>query len=111
MNTILSNFQKLPKRKQHVHHVHHSSRARGTVLFLQTSLPLTKNMNVKVTVELYYVFSKISKFAADTGNFSLTLPLLSKSEISRLYPSSVVVCVRAEAILKTDFFMTRLIWY
>ena len=30
--------------------------------FLQTSLTLTRNMNVTVAVELYYIFSKISKF-------------------------------------------------
>ena len=50
------------KRKKHVHNVHHISRARGTVLSLQTSLSLTRNMNVKVAIELYYIFSKISKF-------------------------------------------------
>ena len=42
--------------------VHHSSRARGTVLSLQTSLSLTRNMNVTVAKELYYIFSKILKF-------------------------------------------------
>ena len=42
--------------------MHHSSRARGTVLSLQTSLSLTENMKVKVAIELYYIFSKISKF-------------------------------------------------
>ena len=40
----------------------HSSRARGTVLPLQISLSLSRNMNVKVDIELYYIFSKISKF-------------------------------------------------
>ena len=50
------------KLKQHVHHVHLSSRACGTVLSLQTSLSLTRNMNVKVAIELYYIFSKISEF-------------------------------------------------
>ena len=45
-----------------VHHVHHSSRARRTVLSLETSLLLTRNMNVKAAIELYYIFSKISKF-------------------------------------------------
>ena len=39
-----------------VHHVHHSSRARGTVLFLQTIMSVTRNMNVKVAIELYYIF-------------------------------------------------------
>ena len=52
------------KHKKHVHHVHHSSRARGTVLSLQTSLSLTRYMTVKV-IELYYIFSKISKFVTD----------------------------------------------
>ena len=46
-----------------MHHVHHSSRARGTVLSLQTCPPLTRNMNIKVAIELYYIFSKISKFS------------------------------------------------
>ena len=42
----------------HVHHVHHSSRARGTVLSLQTSLPLTRNQNVTVAKDLYYILNK-----------------------------------------------------
>ena len=37
--------------------------ARGAVLSLQTSLSWTRNMNVKVAIELYYIFSKISKFS------------------------------------------------
>ena len=48
--------------KQHVNHVHHRSRAHGTGFCLETILSLTRNMNVKVIVELYYVFSKKSKF-------------------------------------------------
>ena len=48
--------------KMHVHHMHHSSRARVTVLSLQTSLSLTRNMNLTVAKELYYIFSEISKF-------------------------------------------------
>ena len=48
--------------KKNVHHMHHSSRSRGTVLSLQTSLSLTRNMNIKEAIELYYIFSKISKF-------------------------------------------------
>ena len=32
------------------------------LLFLQTSLLLTRNMSVKVAVELYYIFAKVSKF-------------------------------------------------
>ena len=48
--------------KMHVHHVHHSSRARGSVLSLQTSLSLTRNMNVKLVKELYYIFPEMSKF-------------------------------------------------
>ena len=50
------------KHKMHVHHMHLSSRARRAVLSLQTSLPLTRNMNVTVAKELYYIFSKKSKF-------------------------------------------------
>ena len=38
------------------------SSARGTVLSLQTSLSLTRKMNIKVAIELCYIFSKISKF-------------------------------------------------
>ena len=49
------------KHKQYVNHVHHSSRARDTVIFLQTSPPLTRNMIAKVAVELYCIFSTISK--------------------------------------------------
>ena len=50
------------KYKMHVHHVHYSSRARVIVLSPQTSLSLTRNMNVTVAKELYYMFSEISKF-------------------------------------------------
>ena len=46
----------------HVHHVHQSSSARVTVLSPQTSLSLTRNMNVTVAKELYNIFSEISKF-------------------------------------------------
>ena len=55
-------FKTAKKYKMNVHHVHHSSRARGTVLSLQTSLLLTRNMNVTVAKELYYIFSQILKF-------------------------------------------------
>ena len=51
---ILKNWEK--------HEKHHSSRAHGAVLSLETSLSLTRNMNIKVAIELYYIFSKISKF-------------------------------------------------
>ena len=50
------------KHKKHVHHMYHSSKTRGTVLSLQTSLPSTRKMNIKVAIDLYYIFSKISKF-------------------------------------------------
>ena len=40
------------KHKKQVHHVYHGSRARGTVLSLQTSLLLTRNMNVKVAISV-----------------------------------------------------------
>ena len=59
---ILKNCQ---KRKMHVHHVHHSSHSsmvRVTVLSLQTSLSLARNMNKSVAIELFHIFSKISKF-------------------------------------------------
>ena len=55
---ILKNCE---KHKMHVHHMHHSSRARVTVLSLQTSLSLTRNMYVTVAKELYYIFSEIPK--------------------------------------------------
>ena len=57
-------FLKTAKKtqKKQVNHVHQSSRARRTVLYLQTSLSLTRNMSVKVAIELYYIFYKISKF-------------------------------------------------
>ena len=50
------------KHKMHMHHMHHSSRASVTVLSLQPSLSLTRNMNVTVAKELYYIFSEILKF-------------------------------------------------
>ena len=62
LKMIISNSQKLQKLKMHVNHMRHSSRARVTVLSLQTSLLLTRNMNVTVAKELYYIFSEISKF-------------------------------------------------
>ena len=53
---------KTAKHTQHVHHMHHSSRARGTGLFFQNSPPLTRNTIAKVAIELFWIFSKISKF-------------------------------------------------
>ena len=53
---FLKNYE---KHKKHLHHIHHSSRARRSVLSLQTSLSLTRIMNVKVAIELHYLFSKI----------------------------------------------------
>ena len=53
-------FKNCEKHKMHVHHVHHSSRAHVTVLSLQTSLWLTRNMNVTVAKRLCYIFSEIS---------------------------------------------------
>ena len=47
------------KHKMHMHRLHHSTRACGIVLSLQTSLSLTRNINVKVALELYYIFSNI----------------------------------------------------
>ena len=55
-------FKNCEKHKMHVHHVHHSSRAHVTVLSLEISLSLTRNMNVTVAKELYYIFSEILKF-------------------------------------------------
>ena len=49
------------KPKMHVHHGHHSSRGSVTILSLQISLSLTRNMNVTVAKELHYIFSEISK--------------------------------------------------
>ena len=54
--------KKLRKEKARALRAPYSSRARGTVLSLQTSMSLTRNMNVKVATELYYKFFKISKF-------------------------------------------------
>ena len=45
-------FRTAKKHKMHAHHVHHSYRARVTVLSLQTSLSLTRNMNVTLAKEL-----------------------------------------------------------
>ena len=56
---ILKNCQ---KQKMHVYHVHHSSMVHVTVLSLQTSLSLARNMNETVAKELYHIFSEISKF-------------------------------------------------
>ena len=56
---ILKNCQ---KQKMHVHHVHHSYMVRVTVLSLQTSLSLARNMNETVAKELYHIFSEISTF-------------------------------------------------
>ena len=36
---------------------HESRVAHGTAFCLQTSLPLTSNMNLKVAIKLYYIFS------------------------------------------------------
>ena len=58
-------FLKTAKKKQHkmhMHYVHNISRACVTVLSLQANLSLTRNMNVTVAKELYYIFSEISKF-------------------------------------------------
>ena len=54
-------FKKMRKHGKHVHHVHDGSRARGTVLSLQTNLSLVRNLNVKVAIELHNIFSKIDR--------------------------------------------------
>ena len=43
--------------KIHVHHMHHSSRAPVNILSLQTSLSLTRNVNVTVAKELYIIIN------------------------------------------------------
>ena len=48
------------KHKMHVHHGYHGVKRRLTVLSLQISLSLTRNMNVTVAKELHYIFSEIS---------------------------------------------------
>ena len=55
-------FKFLKKCEKHKMHVHHSSRAYVTVLSFQTSLSMTRNINVTVAKELYYIFSEIPKF-------------------------------------------------
>ena len=54
-------LKKCEKHKKHVRQVHDGSRARGTVLSLQTSLSLVRNLNVKVAIELHNIFSKIDR--------------------------------------------------
>ena len=56
-------------KKKHAHNVHHSCRARGAVLSLQSSLSSTKNVNVKVAIELFIHFQTYRNL--DSGNFSL----------------------------------------
>ena len=67
-----------------MYRMHHSSRAGETVLSLLTSLSLTRNMNVKVPIELYYIFPKHRNL--NTGNFSLTLSKYCLSKLSANYP-------------------------
>ena len=51
LKMLISKFLKTAKNiKNHVPHVHHSSRAHGPVLSLNQ---LTRNINVKVVIELY----------------------------------------------------------
>ena len=45
--------------KMHVHHGHHSSKGRVTVLSLQISLSLNRNMNVTVAKKLYHYLLSI----------------------------------------------------
>ena len=72
-------FLNCEKHKIHVHRVRHSSRTRVTGFSLQTSLSLTRNMNVTVAKELYNIFSKYQNF--DTGNFSLTLSIFNQKSL------------------------------
>ena len=53
------------------------------LFFSQTCLTLTRNMNVKVAMELHYILYFPNYRNLDTGNFSLTLrifPILSLEE-------------------------------
>ena len=59
-NGELKFLKNCEKHKMHVHHMHHSSRARVTFVSLQTSLSLTRNVNVTIAKELCYIFSEIS---------------------------------------------------
>ena len=54
--------------KKYAHNMHHNSRAHGAVLSLKTSLSLTRNMNVKVAIEIFLDFPKYRSL--DSGNFS-----------------------------------------
>ena len=56
-------------------------------LSLQTSLSLTRNMNVKVAIEMYYIFSKYQNL--DTGNFTLTLSIILKSYFHAKQPTDL----------------------
>ena len=56
---ILKNCQ---KQKMRIHHVHYSSRVRVSVLSLQTSLLLARNMNETVAKDLNHIYSERSKF-------------------------------------------------
>ena len=62
---ILKNCQ---KQKMYVHHVHHSFTVRVTVLSLQTSLSLARNMNETVAKELYHMSADLTK--GSIGHFS-----------------------------------------
>ena len=56
-------FLKTAKKcKQHVHHVHYSSRTSRSILCMLQCLQLTRDMNVKEAVEIYFKLSKILKF-------------------------------------------------
>ena len=59
-NDVFKFLKTAKNKKKQVHHS--SSRAIGTVLSLQSSLSLPRNMNIKVAIELYYIFSKILLF-------------------------------------------------
>ena len=84
------------KHKQHVLHAHHSSRAPGTVLSLQTSVSLTRNINVKLATELYYIFSKILKFRFFFffRDFSLSLSIYYCEYVYCLYTEKSKCCMK-----------------
>ena len=101
----------------HVHHVHHSSRARVTVLSLQTSLSVTRNMNVTVAKELYKYFPKCPNF--DTGNFSLTpsiilvYPVNCSSYHTNIVSNTIhasIPCIKRFIYINKNCFLQNGVW-
>ena len=65
------------KHKMHVHYVHHSSMARVTVLSLQTSLSLTRNINVTVASAVLYILRNTSNVTLSIFSILYDLHVLS----------------------------------